>query len=103
MQTNLSLPYMRGSPKRVCELWGFALGRWIFPCFRRKKTEGVPLFNANYLTDKSKFEIAGGETPPLQKINIKLRRGGVLPPEKCHTTKADAHGAPYEECANIVR
>ena len=32
----------------------FRRGRWHF---RKKMTEGVPLFNANYLTDKSKFEI----------------------------------------------
>ena len=43
-QTNFSLPCVRGSPKRVCELWGFALGRWHF---RKKMTEGVPLIKAN--------------------------------------------------------
>ena len=67
MQTNSSLP---------------PPGRWIFPCFTRKKTEGVPLFNANKHPDKSKFEIAGGETPPLQQNNIAHCRGGVLPPDK---------------------
>ena len=87
MQTNYSLP---------------PPGRWIFPCFTRKKTEGVPLFNANYLTDKSKFGMREDDILPY-KINIKLRRGGVLPPEKCDKRKKRAHGVlPYEVCANIM-
>ena len=45
----------------------------------------------------------GGETPPLQKINIKLRRGGVLPPEKFNKRKKRTHTVrPYVVCANIV-